>query len=267
MQAAWVSLKENVNCVCKLTDVVSRAENYCRRKACDSRHESLEKELVHQLRNPFCEALFRPNYPKTQFHELSIGDPSRNIIELIFKRASVDPSKPPWKIKRVLRVKSSMDALESFEEYREKVMRKAYEQHKRHPRSVVDGNELLLFYGTTMACCSRKLKQVSELCKDPSCRACRIIHSRFDMEFTRNNGIRLSTSSEEVSDGMVSFKLKNLKRAVIVCRVIAGRISNTIDGVYEECDSIGREGPQSNLEYLIVQNPCAVLPCFLIVFN
>lgn len=68
MQAAWVSLKENVNCVCKLTDVVSRAENYCRRKACDSRHESLEKELVHQLRNPFCEALFRPNYPKTQFH-------------------------------------------------------------------------------------------------------------------------------------------------------------------------------------------------------
>ena len=75
------------------------------------------------------------------------------------------------------------------------------------------------------------------------------MHSRFDMEFTRKNGIRLSTSSEEVSDCMVSFKLKNLKGAVIVCRVIAGRIANTIDRVYEECDSIGREGLQSNLEY------------------
>ena len=85
-------------------------------------------------------------------------------------------------------------------EYREKVMKKAYEQHKRHPRSMVDGNELILFYGTTIACCSRKPKQVSELCKDPSCRACRIIHSRFNMEFTRKNGIRMSTSSEEVSE-------------------------------------------------------------------
>ncbi|XP_022717660.1 uncharacterized protein LOC111276113 [Durio zibethinus] len=267
MQAVWVSLKENVNCVSKLTDVVGRPGNNCRKKAYDSRNENLEKELVHQLRNPFRESLFRPNYPKTQFYELNNGDPSRNIIELIFQKAAMNPSKPPWKIKRVLRVKNSIEVLERFEEYREKVMKNAYEQHRRHPRSMVDGNELLLFYGTTMACCSRKLKQVSELCKDPSCRACRIIHSRFDMEFTRKNGIRLSTCSEEVSDSMVSFKLKNLKRAVIVCRVIAGRIANTIDGVYEEFDSIGREGPQSNLEYLTVQNPCAILPCFVIVFN
>lgn len=181
----------------------------------------------------------------------------------------MDPSKPPWKIKRVLRVKNSIEVLQRFEDYREKVMKKAYEQHKRHPRSTVDGNELLLFYGTTMACCCscKKLKQVSELCKDPSCRTCRIIHSRFEMEFTRNKGIRLSTSSEEVSDSMVSFKLKNLKRAVIVCRVIAGRIGNMLDGVHEEFDSIAREGPESNLEYLIVQNPCAILPCFVLVFN
>ncbi|XVF33901.1 hypothetical protein REPUB_Repub18cG0011300 [Reevesia pubescens] len=226
MQAVWVSLKENVNCVSKLTDVVGRPENNCRKKGYDSRNENFEKELVCQLRNPFREALFRPNYPKTQFYELNIGDPSRNIIELIFQRASMDPSKLPWKIKRVLRVKNSIEVLES-----------------------------------------RKLKQVSELCKDPSCRACRIIHSRFDMEFTRKNGIRLSTSSEEVNDSMVSFKLKNLKRAVIVCRVIAGRIANTIDGVYEEFDSVGVEGPKSNLEYLIVQNPCAILPCFVIVFD
>ena len=72
----------------------------------------------------------------------------------------MDPSKPPWKIKKVLRVKNSIEVLERFEEYREKVMKKAYKQHKRYPRSMIDGNELLLFYGTTMACCSRKLKLV-----------------------------------------------------------------------------------------------------------
>lgn len=200
--------------------------------------------------------------------ELNVGDPSRNIIELIFQRASMDPSKskPSWKIKRVLKVKNSIEVLKRFEDYREKVIKKANQKHKRHPRSTIDGNELLLFYGTTMACC-RKPKPVPELCKDPSCRACRIIHSRFDMEFTRKNGVRLSTSSEEVCDNMVSFKLKKLKRAVIVCRVIAGSIGNTIDGACEDFDSIGRIGPHSNLEYLVVPNPSAILPCFLIVFN
>ena len=57
----------------------------------------------------------------------------------------MDPSKPPRKIKRVLKVKNSIEVLERFEDYREKVMKKAYEQHKRHQRSMVDGNELLLF--------------------------------------------------------------------------------------------------------------------------
>ncbi|KAK8638377.1 hypothetical protein V6N13_136807 [Hibiscus sabdariffa] len=262
MLSAWVSLKENVNCVGRLTDVVGKPEKACG----NSRNHVLEKQLVHHLRNPFREALFRPIYPKTQFYELNIGDPSRNIIELIFQRASMDPSRPSWKVKKVLKVKNSIEALKRFEDYREKVITKSNQQHKRHPRSTIDGNELLLFYGTTMACC-RKPKPVSELCRDLSCRACRIIHSRFDMEFTRKNGVRLSTSSEEVSDNMVSFKLKNLRRAVIVCRVIAGSIANTMDGAFGDFDSIGREGPQSNLEYLIVQNPCAILPCFVIVFN
>ncbi|KAG4166478.1 hypothetical protein ERO13_A13G134500v2 [Gossypium hirsutum] len=264
MLAVWVSLKENVNCVAKLSDVVGRPEKNCG----NSRTQNPEKELVHQLRNPFREALFRPIHPKTQFCELNVGDPSRNIIELIFQSASMDPSKskPSWKIKRVLKVKNSIEVLKRFEDYREKVIKKANQQHERHPRSTIDGNELLLFYGTTMACC-RKPKPVPELCKDPSCRACRIIHSRFDMEFTRKNGVRLSTSSEEVCDNMVSFKLKKLKRAVIVCRVIAGSIGNTIDRTREDFDSIGRLGPHSNLEYLVVPNPSAILPCFLIVFN
>lgn len=62
--------------------------------------------------------------------------------------------------------------------------------------------------------------------------------SRFETELTRKNGIKSSTSSE-LQYG--SFKL-NLKKDVIVCRVIAGnvgRLPDTIDGAYEGFDSTG----------------------------
>ncbi|GLT83640.1 hypothetical protein SLE2022_019170 [Rubroshorea leprosula] len=270
MHAIWASLKENVNCVSKLTDAVARPENCSKKNVCSLEKQNLEKQIIHQLEveRPFREVLFRPNYPRTQFHELKTGDTSRNVVEMIFQRASMEPSKPPKKIKRVLRVKNSVEVVERFEKYREKVMKNAYEKNKRHPRSMVDGNELLLFFGTTMACCSsRNSKLVSQLCIDPSCRVCRIIHSKFDMEFTRKNGIQLSTRSEELSDTMVTLQVKKNMRAVIVCRTIAGRIANTVDGIFEEYDSIGREGLNSSLEYLIVRNPCAILPCFVIVFT
>ncbi|GLT57564.1 hypothetical protein SLA2020_305300 [Shorea laevis] len=243
MHVIWASLKENVNCVSKLTDAVARPENCSKKKVCSLEKQNLEKQIIHQMEveRPFREVLFRPNYPRTQFHELKSGDTSRNVVEMIFQRASMEPSKPPKKIKRVLRVKNSVEVVERFEKYREKVMKNAYEKSKRHPRSMVDGNELLLFFGTTMACCSSRN--------------------------SKKNGIQLSTRSEELSDTMVTLQVKKNMRAVIVCRTIAGRIANTVDGMLEEYDSIGREGLNCSLEYLIVRNPCAVLPCFVIVFT
>lgn len=177
----------------------------------------------------------------------------------------MDPSsKPSRKIKRVLKVKNSVEILERFEKYREKVKNRAYEQCKTNPRNSVDGNELLRFYGTVMTC-SEWSAQVSELCKDPFCRLCRIIQSNFDTEHLKKNGIRLSTSSEVLCDHMVALtKVKNMKRAVIVCRTVAGRVANLVDGAYEDCDSFTT---YSNIQDLIVKTPSAVLPCFVIVFT
>jgi hypothetical protein len=187
---------------------------------------------------------------------------------MIFQRASRNPSKPSTKIKTVLKVKNSAEVVERFEKYREKVKKKAYEQYKRHPRSTVDGNELLRFYGTTIVCCSEKSKQVSELCKDPSCGACRIIQSKFNTDYTRRNGIRLSTSSEDLSENMnATISVKNIKRAAIVCRTIAGSRVNVMDEEYAYFDSVGSEGLLSNINFLILGNPNAVLPCFVIVFD
>ncbi|KAL5737491.1 hypothetical protein ACOSP7_030252 [Xanthoceras sorbifolium] len=277
MQAMWVSLKENVNCRSKVTDifVVGRAQKCSKEQKLTSGKESLDTDQheLHQMEgkpNPLLEVLFRPNYPRTQFHKINIGDPSRKIIETIFQKALMDPSKPPRKIKRVLKVKNSVEILERFEKYREKVKKKAYEEYnKRHPRSSVDGNEVLRFYGTVMTCGERPT-QVSELCKDPFCRVCRIIQSNFDSRHLKNkNEIRLSSSSEELCDNMVALTVvKKIKRAVIVCRIIAGRVAGLVDGGdHEECDSFRSGGLHSNSENLIVRNSSAVLPCFVIVFT
>ena len=116
--------------------------------------------------------------------ELSVGDPSRKIVEMIFNKACMNSSTPPKKVRTVFKVNISPERLERFEKYREMVKEKACEQNPRHPRSIVDGNELLRFYGTTMRCsCQGKsLQKVKYLCNDPSCSVCQIIQFNFDTE-------------------------------------------------------------------------------------
>ena len=61
-------------------------------------------------------------------------------------------------------------------------------------------------------------------------------------------------------------------RAMLVCRVIAGRVKRTEkdapmvdDGPY---DSVaGYAGLYSNLEDLYVFNPRAILPCFVVIYK
>lgn len=166
-------------------------------------------------------------------------------------------------------MKHSSEILERFEKYREMVKKKVRKQHKRHPRCDVDGNELLQFYGTRMNCCSQKLNKVSELCQDFTCQVCRIIQSGFDTEYGKKYGIPLSSCSTASSGNTPGiYKGVNAKKAVIVCRIIAGRVVNLVDRESEVgYDSIRVGGLYSKLEYLIVRNPSAVLPCFVIVYT
>ncbi|OIT21682.1 hypothetical protein A4A49_53267, partial [Nicotiana attenuata] len=197
---------------------------------------------------------------------LEIGDPSRNVIEKIFRAASTNPSKQSRKIKKVLRVSNTTDIFEKFEKYRETVKRRSFEQYKAgHPRSIVDGNELLQFHVTTMTCYNGKRKIISELCKDPSCCVCRLLQSGFT---NSRDGIQLSTSSDVPCERASRFSnRKNVKRAVIVCRIIAGRVVNKDDiNLEEEYDSVA-SGLHLRSQCLIVKDSSAVLPCFVIVLN
>ncbi|KAG8658305.1 uncharacterized protein LOC122723346 [Manihot esculenta] len=268
MQALWLSLKENANCGSKLINVVAHPEKCNGRRSSSYEKENFDRKLIRHTRKSFGDVIIKGYHTRTRYLELKMGDPARNITEMIFQRASTYPSKPSRKIQKVLRVKNSIEILERFEKYREKVKESAYKQQKTHPRSIVDGNELLRFYGTTMSCCSEKSMRVSELCKDPTCRVCRMIQSNFDTEYTKKNGIRLSTNSEELSENMITLSMLKMERAAIVCRIIAGTVDNKVNnGLKEECDSIVSEAQYSESESLIVRNPSAVLPCFVIVFS
>ncbi|KAK9938730.1 hypothetical protein M0R45_015452 [Rubus argutus] len=267
MHAMWVLLKENVKCGNKLADVVGRRER-CNRRFNNSGKayfDGGELVLAHGKETRIRDLVYRAGYTQAQLCELDNGDPSRNIIEMIVRRASMNPSKPLSRIRSVLRVNNSIETLERFEKYRENVKTMAKERYLKHPRSTVDGNELLRFYGTTMACCNGESKRVLELCKGPTCGVCRLIQSHFDTECRLKNGIQMSTSSENT---VALTRASKTKRAVIVCRTIAGSIVNMNDGEYEESDLIGNQNLHcTTTEYLTVPNPSAVLPCFVIVFN
>ena len=213
---------------------------------------------------------FVPNFAKfLHFSELDVGNPSRKIVEIIFQKASMDPSRlASNRIKSVLKVKNSIQTLERFEKYRERVKTAAYDRYMKNPRSMVDGNELLKFYGTTMACRSQRSNRVSALCKNPPCRVCRLLQSHFGMEHALTIGVQMSSSSEDFSENVIPImKMKSTERAVMVCRTIAGNLVSVNNGGCDEYDSFGNQKPNYNSGNVIMCNPGAVLPCFVIVFN
>lgn len=69
------------------------------------------------------------------------------------------------------------------------------------------------------------------------------------------------------------FGFMNVKRAMLVCRVVAGRIGSDQEAGKDEpaFDSVvgGRDGAHVKLdeEELLVFNQRAVLPCFVIVYT
>lgn len=153
-------------------------------------------------------------------------------------------------ISKVFKVENSIEMHRRFEKHRETVKKTEFEK-KRHPRVMVDGNEVTQFYTTFMQCNGEN----GLLCKELSCEACKIILTGFELE---KNGVVCSVGMNGNVNG-------NGRRCVIVCRTIAG-VMGYMNEKIEGCDSI-RSVVGSKLDYLIVRNPKAFLPCFVIVFE
>lgn len=214
---------------------------------------------------------------KHAISELTDGDSGNNIVRIIFQTGWVDKAKNPV-INRILKIHNSKRILSRFEEYRECVKLKASRNAvvKRDERCIADGNELLRFHCSTFIC---ELGQNgnSSICTQQYCSVCGIIKSGFSHKM---DGISMQPTSwrghvsvpEEIEE---EFGFMNVKRAMLVCRVIAGRVGcdpGYVDKEDSGFDSlVGREnGSQMRLDEedeLLVFNSRAVLPCFVIVYT
>ncbi|XP_059429934.1 uncharacterized protein LOC132163603 [Corylus avellana] len=211
--------------------------------------------------------------------ELFDGDSSKNIVRIIFKTGWTDIQKTP-KIHRILKIHNCPKILTRFEEYRESVKAKAARNgavRKRNERCIADGNELLRFHCSTFLC-DLGYDGNSSICSQQYCSVCGIIKSGFSPKL---DGIStLSTSwrahvaiPEEIEE---EFRFMNVKRAMLVCRVVAGRIGcesdvdvDKEDGGFDSVVGRGGSGAHTRVdeEELLVFNPRAVLPCFVIVYT
>ncbi|GAB2298795.1 hypothetical protein Dimus_032873 [Dionaea muscipula] len=212
--------------------------------------------------------------------ELTEVDMSRKIIEKIFKTGwSSSSSMKNKQIERILKVHNRQTTLAQFEEYREIVKIRAYKfPEKHHPRCLADGNELLRFYGTTIACLLGH-NGSNGICTLENCNVCDILRRGFSSKKNQDNHHHLGVLTAPSSEGAyryideVNAEDPCRRKALIVCRVIAGRVWMPTDESFQQelgrspgFDSVAwKLGPCSCLEELYLLSPMAILPCFVII--
>ncbi|CAK7350871.1 unnamed protein product [Dovyalis caffra] len=207
--------------------------------------------------------------------ELVEGDSSRRIVELICRTRWLQSENNCVTIERVLKVHNMQMTLVQFEEHRETVKIKASKLPSKHSRCLADGNELLRFYGTIVACSLGK-NGSSSLCRMEKCGACQILRHGFtDKEANgKNVGIfTTSTSGRALECIEVNQDNRSVTKALLLCRVIAGRVHRPLENFQEMAgqsgfDSLaGKVGQNSHvLEELYLLNPKALLPCFVVQY-
>ncbi|CAL4989378.1 unnamed protein product [Urochloa decumbens] len=218
------------------------------------------------------ESLEHHKATKHAVSELGPDDTSRNIVEIIFQSSWLRKEAPVCRIDRILKVHNSDRTVKRFEEYKEGIKERASgDEGKKNARCVADGNELLRFHCTTFTC-SIGAGGGTALCRATAaqCKLCGIIRDGFRVDgdgriATMAMSGRAHDMAQEISDGE--------KKAMLVCRVVAGRVKKACSDTNssEDCDydsaSPSSEGVYSDLNELFVFNPRAILPCFVVIYS
>ncbi|KAJ1434847.1 Zinc finger C2H2-type [Sesbania bispinosa] len=203
-------------------------------------------------------------------------DSSRQIIETICGTSLVNSENMLGQIDCILKVQNMSKTLSCFEEYRKMVKIKADKLQKKHPRCLVDGNELLRFHGTGIAC-SLGINSSYSLCTLDYCGVCQILRHGFstNKEFQGTLGVYTTSTSGKAFDSIRpsdSDERTFARKSVIVCRVIAGRVYCPLEENQEKVDSgfdslAEKTSNHSDVEELYVLNPKALLPCFVVIYK
>lgn len=177
--------------------------------------------------------------------ELSEGHPSRNVVEIIF-HTSWSPSKAfSGRIEMIFKVQNLPRTVTRFEEYREAVK----SRWEDDARCSADGNEVMGFHclGPTSA---GMLQDGASAWSFPSGKGTSGICT-----FSGSGG-----AHESAGGGRG-------RRAMMVCRVIAGRVSKQIGLVSLFEGRAGFDSVSGENGELLVFDSHAVLPCFLIIYK
>eukprot|EP01018_Ginkgo_biloba_P017654 Gb_32332 [translate_table: standard] len=208
---------------------------------------------------------------------LNEGDSTRKIVEIIFKTSWLKSDIQCGKIERILKVNNLQNTVSRFEEYREIVKSKASGLPKKHPRCLADGNEVLRFHGSTIMC-SLGANGLCSLCTFACCNVCQILRTGFPTKELEGRGIYTTATIGRAHDSINLHEDAGLmfpvKRAMLICRVIAGRVHRPLHSYESFCVPIGFDsvagdvaGNNCKLEELFVSNPRAVLPCFVVIYS
>ncbi|KAJ4759381.1 zinc finger (C2H2 type) family protein [Rhynchospora pubera] len=176
------------------------------------------------------------------FVELPPDHPTHGVVQRIFL-CSWSPDKEgvsfSGEIDRVFRIRHPIKALAQFEQYRAAVKARSAGSD---PRCIADGNEMMCFH-----------------C--PAGGEVKIGLSGYNGSDAPVKGIRTFSGSGGAHESVAQVKDME-KRAMLVCRVIAGRVRDDGIGADSEFESV-RVGK----EEIVVLDPRSLLPCFLIIYK
>ncbi|WOL06969.1 hypothetical protein Cni_G15704 [Canna indica] len=218
---------------------------------------------------------------KHSLSELCHADSGYNIVRIIFE--SGWKGKPPA-VHRILKIHNTGRALSRFEEYRDAVRSRAAAARKGggDERCIADGNERLRFYCTTSLCCGGGGAPAPGACGRQYCSACAVVRHGFTGKDADADGIATHATSWGAHAALPEdlereFAFLGARRAILVCRVVAGRVAqgHGAAGVAEEKDvgfdsvaPMSRQcGGHFDEDELLVFSPRAVLPCFIIIYT
>ncbi|MQL82389.1 hypothetical protein Taro_014840 [Colocasia esculenta] len=176
--------------------------------------------------------------------ELPAGHSSHRVVEIIFSSSWSGAGSPfPGMIEMLFKVRNPPRTVARFEEYREAVRARA---GPGDARCAADGNEMMRFHcapdGPTTTPAGDPIYDAGVMCSPAA----------------SGGGIRTfagSGGAHETVGGAAGSR-----RAMLVCRVIAGRIRSGSEPDEFESVSVAKGE-------LLVFDPRAVLPCFLILYR
>ncbi|XWS38536.1 hypothetical protein CRYUN_Cryun19dG0139700 [Craigia yunnanensis] len=186
--------------------------------------------------------------------QLPEGHPSRNVVEIIF-HTSWSPKAFTGRIEMIFKVQNGQRTVTRFEEYRETVKTRSRSgsvgpasADEENARCVADGNEVMRFH-----------------CLGPTSKNCGMNETWL---FSGGKGAAICTYSGS-GEAHESAGGGRGRWAMLVCRVIAGRISKRAGFGYESLldGRVGYDSVSGDNGELFVFDPRAVLSCFLIIYK